>query len=893
MSEQAAPGAAQAAAGLRTSAPDRARLNVLALGSPTTTRYLAFLAALLSAGIFVGGWVYNQTHWRQWTGAVVSCAAQAQQARESLPPVQAELAREALESKCRGAAEIRRAAYALGGAGAAGAGALVVVYLAPVVVRRRRRLRGLGASLHDTSGRFAALAAEAGLRRVPRVERGRAQQRDAFSYGAPGRPRVVLPPAVAVRWRDRDLFDPLVRHELAHVRHGDVALAWLARSVWYALVPLLAVPLAVTLLSSDHSILADFLWRAALLGLTVLLVSAALLRSREHDADLRAAQIAGGIESMTAVLHRSARRSERSRLRQLAARHPTPDQRIGVLRHPERAVSVTFVDGFSTAFLAGLLFPFVANVLIVAFAASGRTDLGVTVAALLAGPLLGGSVGLGLWRAAVAGRIGGVSRRLAPAAAGVAAGLVLGQLASLAGTGSGAAAGLDHPALLAVSAVLGGGATAASAGLAQLWADAIPRTPRRLAMAAIVVVNGVIFAAALWIGSTLQFALDNGGLTLARAWLVTLLPSAGLIIAAVTILALSAGWALMARTSQATAPAWLIERGNPPAWASGALRARQWVLVALASGMAAEGTLAAFRFIAGPPASLAAQAQRYYLYIWVAAAAGLVCTLVLCRLDRARGAGVACLAAPLATLTAVAGFLAVNTALGGQLSVRFVLTVAQAPLALGLLFSLTAALAGLIRPASRSGRPARLSPARLAGAFLIPAIGATAVSTLIIVGRGAIVGPPATLVSDNSVASSTVTAARLAGLRYLDTTAPAIEAAYAPVQRSVAAASAATSFSQAAAIIRAEVLPQLRQVLRLAGPARPGTPQLAAIHQDCLAALRDAITEYSLFARAFENNDASAFARANAEQRAANAEWATWQAGLVRVEVGGGIPVTP
>src|SRR5215813_604058 len=58
------------------------------------------------------------------------------------------------------------------------------------------------------------------------------------------------------------------------------------------------------------------------------------------------------------------------------------------------------------------------------------------------------------------------------------------------------------------------------------------------------------------------------------------------------------------------------------------------------------------------------------------------------------GAGVACLAGPLATLAAVAGFLILNTAPGGKLSARFVVGVAQAPLALGLLFCLTAALAG-------------------------------------------------------------------------------------------------------------------------------------------------------------------------------------------------------
>lgn len=861
-------------------APGRPPADVLTFAAPTTTRYLAFLAALLSAGIFVGTWAYNQTQGQHWVRVVASCAVQAEQARVSLPPVQAELAREALEAKCRRAADLRLAEYALGGAGAVSAGALAVVYLAPVTVRRRRRLRGLGPPLREAGVRFAELAAEAGVRRVPRIERGPASQRDAFSYGAPGRPRVVLPPAVAVRWRDRELFDPLVRHELAHVRHRDVALAWLARSAWYALAPLLILPVAVSLLSSDHSILADLLWRAALLGLTVLLVSAALLRSREHDADLRAAQIAGDTRPLAALLRRAPRRPERSGLRQLVARHPTPDQRIAVLHQPERAADVTVLDGFSSAFLAGLLFPLVSTVVLVIFTSSGRTDLGDSVAALLAGPLLGGSVGLGLCRAAAAGRIAGAGRRVAPVALGVAAGLVLGQLASLEVTGTGTVGGLDHPVWLAVSAVLGAGATALSAGLAQLAGDAVARLHRRVAVVAIVVVDGLIFASALWIGSTLQVALDGGGPAFARAWLVTLLPSASLIVVTVGVLALSAGWALWAR----------------PAWASGGIRARQWVLVVLACGIGAEGCLAAYRLIAGPAASLGIQAQRYYLYIWAAAAAGGLCTLTLCWLDRARGAGLACLAAPLATLTAVAGFLVLEAALGAHLSVHFAVTVAQAPLGLGLLFGLTAALAGLIPRASRSPQrtaPARIGPVRLLGAFALPAVCAAAVSTLLIAGRGAVVGPPDTLISASSEGSSVLTAARLDGLRYLNATAPAIEAAYAPVQRSITAASEAATPALAAAIIRTEVLPQLRHVLQYTESIHPGTPQLDAINRDCVTAFQDAITAYTLFARAFQNLDTGALARAKAGQRAASAAWNQWQAGLLSLRLGGGLPATP
>ena len=153
-----------------------------------------------------------------------------------------------------------------------------------------------------------------------------------------------------------------------------------------------------------------------------------------------------------------------------------------------------------------------------------------------------------------------------------------------------------------------------------------------------------------------------------------------------------------------------------------------------------------------------------------------------------------------------------------------------------------------------------------------------------------IVGPPATLISANSDASSVFTAAAVDGPRYLNTTAPAIEAAIAPSQRSIATAGAAATPALAVAIIQAEVLPQLRQALRYAESVRPGTPQLAEIHRHCLTALQDSITEYTLFARSLKEGNASVFAQAGTEQRTANAEWTQWQAGLLELRLGGGIP---
>lgn len=315
--------------------PDRPRPDVLAYPSPTTSRYLIFLAALLSAGLFIGNWVHNQILDREWFAAVVRCEQVARQQTGTQPSLEAAIARENAAARCRAAADRRRAAFAFGGAAAAGAAGLVVLYLVPGVLERRRRLRPIPPGLEPAGERVAALAGEAGLASPPALMLGAAAQRDGFSYGTPGRYRIALPRAVAVRWRNASLFDPLVRHELAHVAHRDVALAWLARSVWYALAPLLAAPLVIMLFSSDRSLLGDYLWRAALLAVVVQLVSSALLRSREHDADLRAAQGMGGPEAVSAVVARVRQPGAARRYRRLLANHPPPVRRLAVLDRPE------------------------------------------------------------------------------------------------------------------------------------------------------------------------------------------------------------------------------------------------------------------------------------------------------------------------------------------------------------------------------------------------------------------------------------------------------------------------------------------------------------------------------------------------------------------------------
>ena len=137
--------------------------------------------------------------------------------------------------------------------------------------------------------------------------------------------RVALPPAIAARWRDTATFDPLIAHELSHVARHDVSLAWIVRSIWYILGPILAVPLLVGLFSDDPSIVLDYSWRVLVLAAVVVLLSNSLLRSREYDADLAAARQLGNPGQVQALVGR-ARAAEPRAVRLAHRAAPQPDR---------------------------------------------------------------------------------------------------------------------------------------------------------------------------------------------------------------------------------------------------------------------------------------------------------------------------------------------------------------------------------------------------------------------------------------------------------------------------------------------------------------------------------------------------------------------------------------
>ncbi|MFD6225871.1 M48 family metalloprotease [Streptomyces sp. NPDC060232] len=300
------------------------------------------LAAVLTAGVFVGDWLYlgSTTGPPRLVAPLVWLA---------LPPLLALVALVAL------------------------------VAATPTVLERRRRWAEVPLDVGRAARRrVGRLSAQAGLKDAPRLMwNAAAAGATAQAYGVPGRYRIAIAPALlGAASRRPDVFDTVLRHELAHVRNHDVVPAAVARVAGYVVIVLLAVPVAGRIADHDLSLLPDFLWRAVLLALLVRAIRAAVLRCREHYADVRAASwsdqplhIAEILSSSRVVL-----RNRPWRKPGWFALHPTPDRRAAIVRAPELLGRPQAVELLTAALLAAAAQPLLQELLVASGESSATAD---------------------------------------------------------------------------------------------------------------------------------------------------------------------------------------------------------------------------------------------------------------------------------------------------------------------------------------------------------------------------------------------------------------------------------------------------------------------------------------------------------------------------------------
>lgn len=620
----------------------RLRPNVLAHPSPTTGRLVLLIVTVLGGiGLLAGNLVHTSVRYRPFLDAVRECFA--------TTPNDAEV-RSCLDAEYR-----ITAWFQLGGLAVVALLSLVLLILVPVWIKRRNGLKP--ATVEAAQSRVAELAAEAGLRRAPQIYAGKAGQRDAFVFGLPGGYKMVLPKALLVRWRNKDLFDPVVRHELAHLRRHDVPLAWLAATVWIAAIPVLLTPILLSLLRLDFGLVPDFFVRCLVLLGVVWLVRRQVLRSREYDADLISARLSGDWRPLWTVLQTGTGRPHGG-LRQLISNHPTAAQRMAVLGDPARLPSVSYVDGLVAAFLAGTLAPVLYNLLNNIHFSTWNS----LWAGLLLGPVLGVAVGAGLWRQALVEHVNGEATWPGGVVAGVVSGLILASLLDFSNMGLG-----TGNVVLSVffAIVIGSAITTLSAATGRIWADAAGRLPAgRRGWVIGLVINSVLFGLALWALQWLLLAMEvtvTAGLD-AVTFIVGVggqlgpLTFVALVPVAVTMLA------LVLRRRITPVPAWLLD-DKIQVYAEVARRPGlpMVLLSGFIPGLFVAMTIYVHRAIAGGPVDDDDRLSRYLLWVLTGTFAAMAVSFVAAVLIPRSGAAIGLVSGATAALTAGLGISAVNS----------------------------------------------------------------------------------------------------------------------------------------------------------------------------------------------------------------------------------------
>ncbi|WP_433505454.1 M48 family metalloprotease [Pseudonocardia halophobica] len=828
--------------------------RVLALPSSTTLRMLLVAAALLVTAMFVGTAVYNALLGQAWTGAYYGCL-----------PTGAVLPSSTLQLRCTAPEEARRAWFALGAAGVAVLLAAIVVLAVPLVVARRQGLRAPGPGYARGVEAVAALAGIAGVP-VPGVLIRPGSRGQPFCLGRPGRHMVVLPRKLALRG-DPATFDAQVGHEIAHLRHRDVTLSWLARSLWYVLGPLLALPVVLALVQASFGLALEIAWRAIVLIAVVAVLIRGLLRAREPDADLRAAELFGAGPVLDAVL---ARQSETVGRQSFLAWHPSATYRRQVLADPSRAAAIGALDGMAIGFLVAVALPLVHGVVSAAFLSSGVAGLPELVAASTVGALAGAAIGLGLWRDALAARSGVRRTGTRATAAGVLGGALLGQLPGLAGVG------LGSPQVLLLLPLMLCGAAVLTGGLGELWAAGAGGTrgpwevglPAALCGAAATIV-------ATWAAPQAELLLLERGWADTAAWLTT----AGALVLPIVVtigLASAAAWALRPRAS-----------GTPPRWWGGSSwappRPRGLLVTGIVAGVVAAAVPVLFRLTAGPPATDADAVARFDATIFGGGLLAAAVVLMFGMLRGGPGVGAALAVAPVAALLGGAGLLVAVAMTGGNPgAVAFPLL--GGVVGSGSVLMLAAAPLLLLVP----GRPS--GPILAVGAATV-VLGLAAVGGVLLERATVVPGLPTDLTSapgqQTPAAPSTndplpeVADPVVPRAYYRDVVArPLLEGRKATADAFRQLQQEKPSNAVAATRIRTEILPVLEQMADAADSVRLDDPEVQEIHDHARDGAHLQVQGFEEVATALERNDRALLQHGNSIIAIAGVQWEEWARGV-------------
>ena len=282
-------------------APRFARLNPFAFPSDTDLRFILLLVCVPGASL----WIYNAAIWRTkgddiaYVNVVLNCEKSSgmQNATHEVttPNPKGETDFEhasATYALCVAPVYLQDFSRMLVGVALLLIGAVSIYLAFPAWTRWRKRLIPLlQEDMPEVMAELTALCNEAGLKRQPQFLWNPLNPvSEGLAFGRKGRYAVALTGGLVKQaYTDLPVFRAIMRHELAHLRNGDIDKTYFSVAIWWAfvitaLVPFAASfvrPFAVSFIFQDLTLYLNIILRVLALTALVLLMRNAVLRARE------------------------------------------------------------------------------------------------------------------------------------------------------------------------------------------------------------------------------------------------------------------------------------------------------------------------------------------------------------------------------------------------------------------------------------------------------------------------------------------------------------------------------------------------------------------------------------------------------------------------------------
>lgn len=390
------------------------------LPRPSTTRFALLILMICAVASFAAYW-WLVAERDDWIGSQRACVVRLGRADPATGGVDA-------FNACMNRVALRQEGAVLLGPCTVIAVSLVVVYGSVPLLMWFWGSRPPGPPIADW---FGSCVQEFSFRRKPRlVAVTRGAEGEARAFGAYPRYLVLMDHLLCPVGVNGELA-AIIRHELAHLRAGDVDRARLAWTVWGVALVFVAPALTISIAGQGGAAWTALGLRLLLLLALVHLTYLSLLRAREHEADLLAdaAQSSSSrgpnTPRIAEVLSKRARqRRYRSFPPVFLLTHPTTRRRKDVLKKPQMTARLSVLEFLSTGIAAGVIFQELA--LAVGAVMPGAEETGYWITgAIVAVPVCAVTI-TALWRHSLAGP--GPLRRTRVVAAGalLGAGLLAG-----------------------------------------------------------------------------------------------------------------------------------------------------------------------------------------------------------------------------------------------------------------------------------------------------------------------------------------------------------------------------------------------------------------------------------------------------------------------------------